>query len=118
VCPKANKSAIRARKLHENARKELVGQGQEPSPSIFFIVLLGIGQVARLIGCSVWTVRQTLIPRGLPHFRFKSRGRLVFYHDQIVRWIEKEQGLYDLPRFSQPVITEDFRISANSFGVR
>jgi hypothetical protein len=41
VCPKANKSAIRARKLHENARKELVGQGQEPSPSIFFIVLLG-----------------------------------------------------------------------------
>jgi hypothetical protein len=40
VCPKANKSAIRARKLHENARKELVGQGQEPSPSIFFIVLL------------------------------------------------------------------------------
>ena len=24
----------------------------------------------------------------------------------------------DLPRFSQPVITEDFRISANSFGVR
>ena len=24
----------------------------------------------------------------------------------------------DLPRFTQPVITEDFRISANSFGVR
>jgi hypothetical protein len=40
VCPKANKSAIRACKLHENARKELVGQGQEPSPSIFFIILL------------------------------------------------------------------------------
>jgi hypothetical protein len=24
----------------------------------------------------------------------------------------------DLPRFSQPVITEDFKTSANSFGVR
>ena len=24
----------------------------------------------------------------------------------------------DVPRISQPVITEDFRISANSFGVR
>jgi hypothetical protein len=27
---------------------------------------LGIGQAAQLIGCSPWTVRQTLIPRGLP----------------------------------------------------
>lgn len=52
---------------------------------------LDIGQVARVIGCSAWTVRQTLIPRGLPHFRFTSLGRLVFYEDQIVRWIEKQQ---------------------------
>jgi hypothetical protein len=27
-------------------------------------------------------------------------------------------GTGDLPRFSQPVITEDFSTSANSFGVR
>jgi hypothetical protein len=40
MCTKANKSAIRACKLHENARKERVGKGQEPSPSIFFIILL------------------------------------------------------------------------------
>lgn len=39
---------------------------------------LNIRQVARVIGCSVWTVRQTLIPRGLPHFRFTPLGRLVF----------------------------------------
>ena len=32
-----------------------------------------------MIGCSPWTVRQTLIPRGLPHFRFKASGRLIFY---------------------------------------
>src|SRR5438132_14227618 len=30
---------------------------------------LNIRQVASLIGCSPWSVRQTLIPRGLPHFR-------------------------------------------------
>jgi hypothetical protein len=52
---------------------------------------LDISQVARVIGCSVWTVRQTLIPRGLPHFRFTPLGRLVFYEDQIVRWIQKQQ---------------------------
>jgi hypothetical protein len=53
---------------------------------------LDIRQVARLIGCSVWTVRQTLIPKGLPHFRLTTRGRLIFYEGQIVRWIEKKQS--------------------------
>ena len=53
---------------------------------------LSIDQVAELIGCSPWTVRQTLIPRGLPHFRFKANGRLIFYRDQVIRWIEKQQG--------------------------
>ena len=52
---------------------------------------LSIAEAARLIGCSPWTVRQTLIPRGLPHFRFKASGRLVFYQDQIIRWIERQQ---------------------------
>ena len=53
---------------------------------------LDIARVAHLIGCSVWTVRQTLIPRGLPHFRLRALGRLVFYEDQVIRWIEKQQG--------------------------
>lgn len=53
---------------------------------------LNITEVSRLIGCSPWSVRQTLIPRGLPHFRFKANGRLIFYRDQVVRWIEKNQG--------------------------
>lgn len=52
---------------------------------------LNIGEVARLIGCSPWTVRQTLIPRGLPHFRFRASGRLIFYRDQVIRWIENQQ---------------------------
>jgi hypothetical protein len=52
---------------------------------------LNITEVAELIGCSPWTVRQTLIPRGLPHFRFTASGRLTFYQDQVIRWIESQQ---------------------------
>ena len=52
---------------------------------------LSIREVAELIGCSPWTVRQTLIPRGLPHFRFKASGRLTFYEVQVIRWIESQQ---------------------------
>lgn len=52
---------------------------------------LDMRQVADLIGCSPWTVRQTLIPRGLPHFRFGASGKLIFYRDQVIRWIENQQ---------------------------
>ena len=53
---------------------------------------LNIRQVAQLIGCSPWTVRQSLMPRGLPHFRFTRLGRLTFYREQVIRWIESQQG--------------------------
>lgn len=52
---------------------------------------LNIRQVAALIGCSVWSVRQTLIDRGLPCFRSRPSGRLIFYRDQVVRWILDNQ---------------------------
>ena len=52
---------------------------------------MDIRQAAAVIGCSPWTVRQTLIPRGLPHFRFKASGRLIFYRDQVIRWIKNQQ---------------------------
>jgi hypothetical protein len=45
VCPKARKSAIRAYNLRDNARKKLVGEGKEPSPSIFFSSPLEIADV-------------------------------------------------------------------------
>ena len=71
-------------------------QGAIPGASDDRMVPLGrpldIREVARMIGCSPWTVRQTLVPRGLPHFRFRANGRLVFYRDQVIRWIEKSQG--------------------------
>jgi len=60
---------------------------------------LTLRDVAATIGCSPWTVRQTLIPRGLPHFRFRASGRLIFYRDQVIRWMrtnKKEENQVSL----------------------
>jgi hypothetical protein len=52
---------------------------------------LDIRQAARLIGCSPWTVRQKLLPKGLPFFRSAASGKMIFYEAQLVRWIENQQ---------------------------
>jgi hypothetical protein len=52
---------------------------------------LDIKQVAALIGCSPWTVRHALIPQGLPHFRSTANGKLIFYQQQVVRWVLRQQ---------------------------
>ena len=52
---------------------------------------LSIREVARLIGCSAWTVRQRYVPQGLPHLRSGPQGKLIFYRDQIVAWILAQQ---------------------------
>ena len=46
---------------------------------------IGIREVAQLIGCSVWTVRQQCMRQGLPHFRASPGGKLIFYRTQVVR---------------------------------
>ncbi|MGH9611787.1 MAG: hypothetical protein ACRD4P_01755 [Bryobacteraceae bacterium] len=53
---------------------------------------LSIRETARLIGCSPWTVRQKLVPMGLPVFRSGAGGKLIFYTNQVVRWLEFRQG--------------------------
>lgn len=54
---------------------------------------LSLREAARLIGCSPWTVRQKLITTlGLPVFRSGAGGKLIFYTNQVVRWIERQQG--------------------------
>src|ERR1039458_5431773 len=52
---------------------------------------LNLKRVADLIGCSPWTVRQRHLPAGLPHFRAGASGKLIFYRDQVVRWILENQ---------------------------
>jgi hypothetical protein len=56
-------------------------------------VPLTIREVAELIGCSVWTVRQRCIPQGLPYFRASPTGKLIFYRNRVNSWlIEKQKG--------------------------
>lgn len=54
-------------------------------------VPLSIREVARLIGCSAWTVRQRHLPQGLPCFRSGHAGKLIFYRNQVVAWILRQQ---------------------------
>ena len=50
-----------------------------------------ITEVARILGCSQWTVRQRHLRAGLPHFRIGRTGKLMFYRKQIVHWILENQ---------------------------
>jgi hypothetical protein len=52
---------------------------------------MDIGQVAALLGCSVWTVRQRYLRQGLPHLRACTSGKLVFFREQVIGWILKRQ---------------------------
>lgn len=52
---------------------------------------LSIREAASMIGCSPWTVRQSLIPKGLPVFRSSASGKLIFYTNQITAWVERQQ---------------------------
>lgn len=52
---------------------------------------LDIEDVAMLLGCSVWTVRQRYLPGGLPHIRASARGRFIFFREQVIDWILKRQ---------------------------
>jgi hypothetical protein len=52
---------------------------------------LSIREVAGLIGCSTWTVRQSYLPQGLPHLRSGPHCKLIFFRDQVIRWILQHQ---------------------------
>jgi len=52
---------------------------------------ISIRQVAELLGCSAWTVRQKWIPKGLPHLRSGPSGRLTFFSNQVVAWVLAHQ---------------------------
>ena len=52
---------------------------------------LTIDEVAAMLGCSVWTVRQRYMRDGLPSFRASRMGKLVFFRDQVIHWILNRQ---------------------------
>jgi hypothetical protein len=52
---------------------------------------MNISQVAALLGCSAWTVRQRYLPQGLPHVRASAGGKFIFFREQVIAWILKRQ---------------------------
>jgi hypothetical protein len=52
---------------------------------------MNIAEVAGLLGCSMWTVRQKYLPQGLPHVRASAVGKIVFFREQVINWILKRQ---------------------------
>src|SRR5437867_3601244 len=52
---------------------------------------LAIEEVAEILGCSVWTVRQKYLPKGLPHLRASATGKFVFFREQVIDWILQQQ---------------------------
>ena len=54
-------------------------------------VPMSIRQVAAVIGTSPWSIRQTWIPKGLPHVRAGVRGRFIFFEREVERWLIKQQ---------------------------
>jgi Helix-turn-helix domain len=50
-----------------------------------------IEEVAGLLGCSPWTVRQRYLRQGLPHLQARPRGKLVFFREQVIAWTLKRQ---------------------------
>lgn len=52
---------------------------------------LPIRKIARLLGCSDWTVRHRYLPQGLPHFRPGPGGKIVFFRNQVIAWILQQQ---------------------------
>jgi len=52
---------------------------------------LSVRQVAALIGVSAWTVRHRYVALGLPHFRTRRHGKLIFYKSQVIHWLLNEQ---------------------------
>jgi hypothetical protein len=50
-----------------------------------------IDDVAELLGCSPWRVRHRYLRQGLPHLQASARGKLIFFREQIIAWVEKRQ---------------------------
>jgi hypothetical protein len=68
--------------------RENVESGESPEP---LGQPLSIREVAVLIGCSVWTIRQRYLRAGVPFVRLRPRGKLIFYRNQIIHWLLTEQ---------------------------
>jgi hypothetical protein len=80
------------RNLQQGPNPPEIGSADQP-PTRSLGEPLTIHDVAALLGCSAWTVRQRYLPQGLPYLRASSMGKLVFFHKQVIDWILRRQQL-------------------------
>jgi hypothetical protein len=66
------------------------GEPQESRPGLGRP--LTIRQVAAMLGCSPWSVRNTWMPKGLPFVRTGECSRIYFFEEQIIDWLKEQQG--------------------------
>lgn len=75
-----------------NDSDQIFATDQDARPQGFLLgEPLAIDEVARLLGCSVWTIRQCYLRQGLPYLQASRRGKLVFFREQVIAWIQKRQ---------------------------
>ena len=70
-----------------HSRRAEAPERTQTAPTLEIGSPMNIKATAEMLGCSTWTVRQRLIPRGLPYFQINPRGKIIFYRDQVIRWV-------------------------------
>ncbi len=54
--------------------------------------VIGVGEIARMLGVTPETVRQWSASGKLPSFRYDSNGRWKAYREDIADWIESKKN--------------------------
>jgi len=96
VAKPAENQAFSSECLAQNGARESARQDAQPETRNRDAELgsaMTIGEVAELLGCSAWTVRQRYMPQGLPYLRAGATGKLVFFDKQVIDWILRRQQL-------------------------
>ena len=59
--------------------------------------LIGIGEIARMLGIVPETARQWCVSKKIPAFRFDENGRWKAYREDIADWIDSHAHKTDSP---------------------
>lgn len=57
--------------------------------------LIGIGEIARMLGIVPETARQWCVSKKIPAFRFDENGRWKAYREDIADWIDSRKNAMD-----------------------
>jgi len=57
--------------------------------------LIGVGEIARMLGVVPETARQWCVSKKIPAFRFDENGRWKAYREDIANWIDSRKNAMD-----------------------